>query len=369
MAGSSLLSSAPSSLVLSSVSKAFNGAPAVSDISLQLNPGEFLTMLGPSGSGKTTTLNLIAGFIQPDTGSITLDDRDVTTIPSHKRGIGVVFQNYALFPHMSALQNVAFPLEMRGVRRKAALTQAHDALELVQLAHLAGRLPRQLSGGQQQRVALARSFVFKPGLLLMDEPLGALDKRLREDMQLEIMRLGRELGCTIVSVTHDQEEALVMSDRIAIYHDGRIEQLGTAEDLYEHPRNMFVANFMGEANQLDGDVANSVFTTDGWTSRVPDSAPKGRVTLLVRPENTIAVAAEAAEDSDGIDGVVIESIYLGGTRKFVIRLDNGRRFQAIASARTGPALAAGDRARMSWRAEHAIVLASEDSPTVPADAA
>lgn len=360
MTGSSTLA-APSALTLTSVGKSFHGERAVDDISLDLTPGEFLTMLGPSGSGKTTTLNLIAGFLSPDTGSITLDGKDITTIAPHRRGIGVVFQNYALFPHMSALQNVAFSLEMRGVRRKDAQRQAHEALELVQLAHLGKRLPKQLSGGQQQRVALARSFVFKPGLLLMDEPLGALDKRLREDMQLEIMRLGRELGCTIVSVTHDQEEALVMSDRIAIYRGGRIAQLGTAEDLYERPSNLFVADFMGEANRLDGRVDGTTFTGEGWSCRVPASAPTGAVHLLVRPENTSVVSDGTSSPATGLSGQVIEAIYLGGTRKYVVRLSHGGRFEARTSARSGPDLTVGDAVRVQWKPEHAIVLPAEAS--------
>ena len=239
-------------LVLRDLRKAFGSAVAVDGIDLEVRRGEFVTLLGPSGSGKTTTLRMIAGFMSPSGGSIEIDGQDMTRVPPYRRDVGMVFQNYALFPHMTAAQNVAFPLRMRKQSRAEIDRRVADALELVKLRHLAERYPRQLSGGQQQRIALARAVVFEPRLLLMDEPLGALDRKLREALQLEIIRVSRELGATVLYVTHDQEEALVMSDRIAIFSEGRIEQLGSGEDLYDRPASLFVADFIGESNILRG---------------------------------------------------------------------------------------------------------------------
>ncbi|MFN8186100.1 MAG: ABC transporter ATP-binding protein [Gaiellales bacterium] len=239
-------------LSLDRVTKRYGSICACDQVSLEVQAGEFVTLLGPSGSGKTTTLRIVAGFVRPDEGNVVLDERDLTLLPPHKRDIGMVFQHYALFPHMTAGDNVAFPLKMRGVKGSERRQRAQKALELVHLAGLDNRFPSQLSGGQQQRVALARAIVFSPTLLLMDEPLGALDKKLREALQLEISHLSRRLGGTVVYVTHDQEEALAMSDRIAIYNEGRIEQIGTGQELYERPASLFVASFMGESNIFTG---------------------------------------------------------------------------------------------------------------------
>ncbi|MFC6235439.1 ABC transporter ATP-binding protein, partial [Leucobacter soli] len=290
-------------LRVNGVTKSFGGAPAVDDVSLTIAEGEFVSLLGPSGSGKTTTLQMIAGFSDPDSGTIALGGRDLASVPTHKRDIGVVFQNYALFPHMTVAQNVAFPLKMRGVPRREAESRVRAALEQVHLAKFSDRKPAQLSGGQQQRVALARAFVFGAKLLLMDEPLGALDKKLREVLQEEIVHLARSLGVTVVYVTHDQEEALAMSDRIAIYNEGRIEQIGSGRDLYARPATLFVATFMGESNIVrgalaavpsgSGDAAGapgivSVETPAGVFAGVASEgldASAGRACLMVRPEH------------------------------------------------------------------------------------
>ena len=227
---------------------------AVDSVSLDIAPGEFLTLLGPSGSGKTTTLMMLAGFEIPSDGEIYVDDTAIAAIPPYKRNIGMVFQNYALFPHMTVGENIAFPLKMRGLSKSEIARMSKEALELVKLPGYEGRYPRQLSGGQQQRIAVARALVFNPRVLLMDEPLGALDKQLRESLQLEIKSLHDQLGVTIVYVTHDQQEALVMSDRIAVMNNGRIEQIGSPVALYDQPQSRFVASFIGESNFLSGRV-------------------------------------------------------------------------------------------------------------------
>ncbi|HYN39810.1 MAG TPA: ATP-binding cassette domain-containing protein, partial [Rhodospirillales bacterium] len=244
------------------VSKSYDGRTlVVRDLNLDVRRGEFLTLLGPSGSGKTTCLMMLAGFESATTGEIILDGRPVTSVPAHRRGIGMVFQNYALFPHMTVEENLAFPLQVRGLARAQVREKVHDALDMVRLRGYERRRPGQLSGGQQQRVALARALVFEPSLVLMDEPLGALDKQLREHMQYEIRALHARLGVTFVYVTHDQAEALTMSDRIAVFHDGVIQQIAAPVDLYERPANAFVAGFIGENNRMRGQMLASNGTT------------------------------------------------------------------------------------------------------------
>jgi len=288
------------------ISKAFGAVQVVKDLNLEVKKGEFLSLLGPSGSGKTTILMMLAGFEMPTSGQILLDGRRIDQLPSHKRQMGVVFQDYALFPHLSVSANVAFPLEMRGLPRPEIAARVSKALDMVRLAHLADRKPAQLSGGQQQRVALTRALVFEPAVLLMDEPLGALDKQLRENMQLEIRDLHRRLGVTVVFVTHDQSEALTMSDRIAVLNGGVIEQLDTPQDIYDAPRSRFVAKFIGETNLMEGTIARLNGTTaetvlsDGTRLVV---VPCGnmkvgdRIAISLRPErivlNTQATAANA----------------------------------------------------------------------------
>src|SRR5207249_1438913 len=239
---------------LRQLSKSFGPVRAVDGVTLGLARGELLTILGPSGSGKTTTLRMIAGFTQPSSGAVLLDGKDITGLPAHRRDIGLVFQNYALFPHLTAGQNVAFPLQMRKISASEVRRRVAEAFALVGLKGLEERHPRELSGGQQQRVALARALVFRPRLLLMDEPLGALDRKLREQMQLEIKHLQKTLGITVIYVTHDQEEALFMSDRVAVTNAGTIVQIGTPVDLYNRPADRFVADFIGESNFLSGTV-------------------------------------------------------------------------------------------------------------------
>jgi putative spermidine/putrescine transport system ATP-binding protein len=343
-------------LAVAGVSKHYGDFAAVDDVSFDLRRGEFLTMLGPSGSGKTTTLRMIAGFIQPDAGSILVAGTDVSRTPPYKRNIGMVFQNYALFPHLTAARNVAFPLEMRGVGRKEALQRAGGALELVGLHDKGERRPTELSGGQQQRVALARAIVFEPDLLLMDEPLGALDRKLRASMQIELMRIARETSATVISVTHDQEEALVMSDRIAIYNHGRIEQLGTAPDLYDNPASLFVADFIGDSNIFRG-RPDGTYDADGTMA------------LVVRPENLRVAPADQAP-ADGVnrrDGVIAESIYLGSEWKYVVELDGGATAQARAPRTdAGEPLAPGTAVHVCWRPEHGVVLPDDAKEPVAA---
>ncbi len=263
------------SVVLSGIEKRFDNVGAVRGVSLDIRSGEFLTLLGPSGSGKTTTLMMIAGFETPTAGDIAIDGRSVVAIPPHRRNLGMVFQNYALFPHLTVADNIGFPLKQRGIDRATRVRLVAESLELVRLPGYQARYPRQLSGGQQQRVALARSIVFHPRLLLMDEPLGALDKQLRESLQLEMRRLHADLGITFIYVTHDQEEALTMSDRVAVMHEGLIAQVGTPEDLYDRPCDRFVASFIGESNFLGGRGARWRGRRVGCRVRRRDAARDG----------------------------------------------------------------------------------------------
>src|SRR5580692_8807933 len=278
---------------LTGLEKHYESVGAVRGVSLDIRSGEFLTLLGPSGSGKTTTLMMIAGFEVPSAGDIAIDGRSVVSLPPHKRNIGMVFQNYALFPHLTVAENIGFPLKQRGVDRATRAQKVAESLELVRLPGYQRRTPRQLSGGQQQRVALARAIVFRPRLLLMDEPLGALDKQLRESLQLEMRRLHADLGITFIYVTHDQEEALTMSDRIAVMNEGRIAQLGRPEELYDRPGSRFVASFLGESNFLSGIVhgfqeEDIVIAECGGTmvrAVAPCRPTQGdKVTLTMRPE-------------------------------------------------------------------------------------
>jgi putative spermidine/putrescine transport system ATP-binding protein len=350
-------------LTVDSVSKYYKDSAAVDNVSFSLDAGTFLTMLGPSGSGKTTTLNMIAGFSLPDTGSITVGGKDITRIPPHRRGIGVVFQNYALFPHMTVEQNVAFPLEMEGMRRREALGKARKALDMVELGARAKHYPRQLSGGQQQRVALARAVVFEPPLLLMDEPLGALDKRLRIQMQIEIMRISRNLGSTVVYVTHDQEEALVMSDLIAVYNSGRIEQMGTSRELYEEPRTLFVADFIGESVRLSCSLqGGALLRGHGWSGRTPSRNWAGsaeNAVLVIRPEDlnieTLVGGYGGAENS--VSGTVQDVIYVGPALIYLVGIPGGQEIEVRAprTAATG-AIAQGSQVRVSWDPERTVLV-------------
>jgi spermidine/putrescine ABC transporter ATP-binding subunit len=303
------------------LSKAFGGARVVDDVSFAVEGGAFLTLLGPSGSGKTTTLRMIAGFEEPTAGDILVAGASITDRPPYRRNIGVVFQQYALFPHLTVFQNVAYPLQMRRAPRRDIADRVRRALGLVRLDGFADRYPGQLSGGQQQRVALARAIVFEPPVLLMDEPLGALDKRLREDMQVEVRHLQRELGITTVSVTHDQVEALVMSDVIAVLDGGRLQQLGPPLEVYRRPANQFVADFIGESNLLTGALGDDgVFTTGkGLRVRVAAGAP-GAAHLVVRPEY-VRLGPAADGRANRYPAEVLELLYVGDLVKYRLLVD------------------------------------------------
>ncbi|HYC63165.1 MAG TPA: ABC transporter ATP-binding protein [Reyranellaceae bacterium] len=307
-------------LRLEGVSKRFGEVRALDNVSLEVTSGELLTILGPSGSGKTTLLKVVAGFEVPDAGRVLVDGRDITALPPAKRDIGMVFQNYALFPHLTVARNVAFPLEMRNVGKTEINKRVGEALGLVELAGYEGRLPRQLSGGQQQRVALARAIVFNPRLLLLDEPFGALDRKLRETMQLEVRRLQRRLGLTTIFITHDQEEALVLSDRIAVMNQGAIQQIAGTTEIYERPATGFVADFVGESNILRGTVlpSGAVALEGGDEVRTGRDLPQGKkVGVLMRPERF------SAEGYNKFTGEVVEAVYLGSS--FKLRLKAGQR--------------------------------------------
>ena len=338
--------------------------PAVDRVSLDIAPGEFVSLLGASGSGKTTTLMMVAGFSAPNSGGILLDGRPIVHLPPEKRGIGVVFQNYALFPHMSALRNVGFPLKMRGVPASETVRRAQGALDRVGLSGFGHRLPSELSGGQQQRVALARAIVFEPGLLLMDEPLGALDRALREQMKGEIRRLHREIGLTILYVTHDQEEALTLSDRIALMDQGRIVQLGTARDLYERPASQFVASFIGESTLIEGVAVRG---PDGGAALKPRSegspllpgngeAAEGVHSVIVlRPEKVRV--APSGQSAGGLSASVSDVVYVGDLTRLVLSLGGGVKIAAKLPNRSDiyrPAL--GAVVDVAWAPGEALIL-------------
>ena len=318
------------------VQKSYDGRTmVVEDLNLAVEKGEFLTLLGPSGSGKTTCLMMLAGFEQPSAGSILVDGQSVHDLPPDKRGIGVVFQNYALFPHMTVGGNLAFPLQVRRMPPDERARRVRRALGLVQLDGFEDRRPGQLSGGQQQRVAIARALVFEPELVLMDEPLGALDRRLREEMQFEIRRIHRELGVTMIYVTHDQQEAMVMSDRVAVFRAGRIEQIAPPETLYEEPERAFVAHFIGENNLFPGTVVASdgeicEVETDGGVIHAFDvqrRAAGDEVLLAIRPER-VGVAPDAGRYANELTADVLDVVFIGDHLR--VRLKIGARDDFIA---------------------------------------
>jgi putative spermidine/putrescine transport system ATP-binding protein len=318
--------------------KRFGDVVALDRVSLDIAAGELLTILGPSGSGKTTLLKVVAGFESPDAGSVTVDSTDITATPPARRDIGMVFQHYALFPHLTVARNVAFPLEMRNVGRAAIEKRVGEALSLVELEGFEKRLPRQLSGGQQQRVALARAIVFNPRLLLLDEPFGALDRKLRETMQLEVRRLQRRLGVTTIFITHDQEEALVLSDRIAVMNKGAIQQVASTTEIYERPANDFVADFVGESNIFHGTVTEvGCVTLDaGRRLLIRNPATVGsRVGVLMRPERF-------GRGANAFAGEVTEAVYLGASVKLRLACDDGLEL-IVRQPVTGALPAAGSR--------------------------
>ncbi|PSJ59181.1 ABC transporter ATP-binding protein [Kumtagia ephedrae] len=347
------------------VSKRYGNFAALDNVSLHIEPGEFMTLLGPSGSGKTTTLNVIAGFTEVSSGALEVGGRSVVGVPAHKRNIGVVFQHYALFPHMTVARNVAYPLGLRGISGAERERRVNKALDMVKMVDFGHRYPSELSGGQQQRVALARATVFDPPLLLMDEPLGALDKKLREWLQLEIKRIHRELGTTFVYVTHDQEEALVLSDRIAVFNQGRIEQIGTGRELYDEPATLFVGKFIGDSTILRGPAATSGGETalDIGGQKVATAgrlANGGTPVMLLRPEK-LALARPGATAENGrnrLSGRVGEAIYLGSGSKYEVVLADGSK-AIVRSGLDAESFAIGEEVDLLFSGGDAKLLADD----------
>lgn len=333
----------PAQIEFCSVTKMYGSVAAVKDLSLAVRRDEFLTILGPSGSGKTTALMLLAGFVAPTKGDILIAGNSVASVPSYRRDQGIVFQSYALFPHLSVRRNLEFPLEMRGMKAAERAVRVDCMLERVRLKEFGGRMPSQLSGGQQQRVALARALIADPPVLLLDEPLGALDRNLREQMQGEIKRLHKEFGKTTICVTHDQEEALTLSDRIVVMRDGQIEQIDTPEALYDRPASRFVAKFLGEANMLE----------DAGLMIESDTVPRNGTVAMIRPERICIAAPTApkrtdAEQRQSVTGTVEDMIFAGPLRKYHVRVGStvliGREHVAAGQQTFRP----GDEVRLEW---------------------
>ncbi|HNA99532.1 MAG TPA: ABC transporter ATP-binding protein [Marmoricola sp.] len=336
------MTTAPAAIRLQDVHRHFGDVRAVDGVDLEISDGEFFSMLGPSGSGKTTVLRLIAGFEQPTSGTIELAGKDVTGTAPFERDVNTVFQDYALFPHMTVLENVAYGLRVRGVKRGPRRAQALEALAKVRLEHLAERKPAQLSGGQRQRVALARAIVVHPKVLLLDEPLGALDLKLREQMQVELKQLQRDLGITFIFVTHDQEEALTLSDRIAVFSEGRIVQLGTPSEVYEHPINEYVASFVGTSNLFEAEAAQAVLGLSGR--------------FALRPEKIHLAPASQPAATPSARGVVVETIYLGVGRRIVVDLAAGPRLVVLEPSTASATVERGDEVVASWQASDLVTL-------------
>ncbi len=358
------------SVTITNVTKQFGEVIAVDDLSLEIKDGEFFSLLGPSGCGKTTTLRLIAGFEQPDVGEISIMGQPVAGIPAYRRPVNTVFQSYALFPHMTVAQNVAFGLEMAKVAKKDIARRVDEALDLVQMGHFHQRRPAQLSGGQKQRVALARALVNRPRVLLLDEPLGALDLKLRKDMQLELKQIQSEVGITFIYVTHDQEEAITMSNRIAVMSQGIVQQIGPSREIYEHPANRFVADFIGETNFIQGEVAEAGRHTTlkaagvTFSGRCDQTLSIGqKATLAIRPEKIWLLpqnsGAERRSDRVSLNGRIQDIIYIGTDNRFQIELPTGDkifvRVQNIGLP-DGQDFKNGDPVLVQWQAENAQVL-------------
>jgi putative spermidine/putrescine transport system ATP-binding protein len=352
-----------------SVTKTYDGESfAVRDLGLVVRRGEFLTFLGPSGSGKTTSLLLLAGFETPTSGDILVDGRSIARTPPHKRNIGMVFQNYALFPHLSVLDNVAFPLSVRGTPKAAAHREAERVLDLVRMTGLLERRPHQLSGGQQQRTALARALVFNPSIVLMDEPFGALDKKLRERMQIEVKQIHRDLGNTMISVTHDQSEALTMSDRIAVFNNGTVHQVATPDDIYLRPSDLFVANFVGETNVVDVDV--EARSGDDWIVRTAtgerivasaswrEAAIGRKAVLVLRPER-IAVSLAGAAYPNRFEASVRDLIYSGDHVRCLLEMFGRNDWSAkLNDPGAAAGIAPGAAVQVCWNAKDSLLFAA-----------
>jgi putative spermidine/putrescine transport system ATP-binding protein len=334
---------------------------AVDAVTLDVADGEFLVLLGPSGCGKTTTLRIIAGFAEPTAGSVRLGGHDITSLPAWSRNAGFVFQNYALFPHLTVNENVAFGLEMRRQPRSAISVTVADMLKLVRLDHLGDRLPRQLSGGQQQRVAIARALAIQPDVLLLDEPLSNLDAKLRQDVRIEIRELQRKLGITTVMVTHDQEEALTMADRLAVMSEGRVRQIGSQQDLYERPADRFVADFVGRSTIIEGSVESpNRFVSDGGLVILCHAPAAGPACLALRPERLMLVRDGAGEADNRCEGTVEFISYLGAQIDLHVRLSGAERVVVQMLNRLGAVLpAVGDRVEVGWSRNAGQVFAYE----------
>lgn len=350
-------------VAVDAISIAYGETVPVRDLSLDIEAGEFLSLLGPSGCGKTTTLRAIAGFVTPSAGDIRIGGRSVVDVPPNRRSIGMVYQNYALFPHMTVAENVAFGMKMRGFPRSQIVERVRQLLAKLQLSSLGERYPSQMSGGQQQRVALARALAFEPSVLLLDEPLAALDKQLRGDMQFELRKLQREVGITTIFVTHDQEEALSLSDRIAVLNEGKILQVGAPRDVYAFPAHRFVAEFIGEANMLEGVIAQnggaSVLAVEGFSAgcRLAGRYRDGKVVMMVRPEFMRFHQLSNAQGIEGcsVPGRVVNVVYVGTVLKYQIEAGAGRvlRVDVPADSRELPGI--GDAVTVSWMPEDARV--------------
>lgn len=366
-AGNGMDQSKLQDVFIQNVSKNFGDVKAVDRVTFSIKGGEFLTLLGPSGSGKTTLLNMIAGFFRPTRGVILIGERDITVLPPEKRDIGMTFQNYALFPHMSVAENIAFPLKMKKVPKQEITEKIKKALELVRLSGFESRHPKQLSGGQQQRISLARSIVFDPSLLLMDEPLGALDKKLRQHMQLELKQLQRKLQMTVVYVTHDQEEALTMSDRIAVMNEGRIEQIDTPDEIYQHPKNWFVADFIGESNFINGNILkintdNSVVKT---FAEKEINGPKYKwmtagmeVFVLLRPERLNIHIHKPMDVTNLVSGTIQDELYIGNISRYLINIpDLGSVLNVeLRNAQETFRFKSGQDVFVSWHIDDTIII-------------
>jgi spermidine/putrescine ABC transporter ATP-binding subunit len=363
--GDALSADAEYTVELRGLVKRYGATVALDGVSLGIRPGEFFTLLGPSGCGKTTTLRSVAGFVTPETGDVLIDGARVNTVPPHRRRVGMVFQHYALFPHRTVRQNVAFGLRMQRVAKDEIVRRVNDALGLVQLFGYGERYPRELSGGEQQRVALARALVTQPAVLLLDEPLGALDKKLRDHMKIELKRLQREVGITTIYVTHDQEEALTMSDRIAVMHRGRVEQVATPRALYETPATAFVAGFIGNINLLAGH-ATGHGTVDCHGLKIATTgfaAPGAAVIVALRPERVRLVARTAFDNSHAM--TVVHVVYQGETVRYVLRSDSGLELQAVELGEVR--FTAGMRVHAGWSSEDARIISEGDFVPLPTE--
>ncbi|MDW6061456.1 ABC transporter ATP-binding protein [Streptomyces sp. FXJ1.4098] len=358
--GSADLKRSGAAIELRGLTKTYGSSQAVRGVDLTIEPGEFMTFLGPSGSGKTTTLNMIAGFVPPTSGDILVDAEPLNAVPPHRREMGMVFQGYALFPHLSVWDNIEFPLRQRKMPKAERRELVRAAVRTVQLEGFERRRPAQLSGGQQQRVAFARAIVYRPPVLLMDEPLGALDKKLREALQEEIREIHRQVGTTFVYVTHDQEEALTLSDRIAVYDDGRIVQVGTAEELYERPKSLFVAQFLGESTLLRGVVhPDDPKRLHAGAYGIPlpgGHAVRGDAVVVIRPERLRLSAEEPAPGRAGVPVTVRDESYLGHSRKLTVELPGGSTGLVREGPGTASGLRVGDTGFATWDPAVAAVV-------------